>query len=126
MNDLVSVIMPNYNGEKFLAETIESVLAQTYSNWELLITDDCSTDGSVALIRSFAEKDPRIKLFVQDENRGAAEARNRSLREANGKWIAFLDSDDLWLPEKLERQIAFMEESGCKFSSWTNSNSKFR
>ncbi len=116
MNELVSVIMPNYNGEKFLAETTGSVLAQTYQNWELLITDDCSTDGSVAIASSYAEKDPRIKLFVQEKNSGAAEARNRSLREAKGKWVAFLDSDDVWLPEKLEKQIAFMEENGYKFS----------
>ena len=116
MGELVSVIMPNYNGERFLAETIESVLAQTYQNWELLITDDCSTDGSVAIASSYAEKDPRVKLFVQEKNSGAAEARNRSLSEAKGKWIAFLDSDDVWLPEKLEKQIAFMEENGYKFS----------
>ncbi len=116
MEGLVSIIMPNYNGERFLEETIESVLAQTYPDWELLITDDCSTDGSVALIRRFAGKDSRIRLFVQEKNGGAAEARNRSLREAKGKWIAFLDSDDLWLPEKLERQISFMEEGGYLFS----------
>lgn len=116
MNALVSVIMPNYNGGKFLAETIGSVLAQTYRNWELLITDDCSTDGSAALIREYAEKDPRIKLFVQEKNGGAAAARNRSLNEAKGKWIAFLDSDDVWKPEKLERQLAFMGENGYAFS----------
>ncbi len=116
MGELVSVIMPNYNGEKFLAETIESVLAQTYSDWELLIVDDCSTDGSVALIQGFAEKDARIRLFVQEKNSGAAAARNRALSEAQGKWIAFLDSDDIWLPEKLEKQLSFMTENGYAFS----------
>lgn len=116
MDGLVSIVMPNYNGEKFLAETIESVLAQTYPDWELLITDDCSADGSVALIREYAEKDGRIKLFAQEKNGGAAAARNHSLREARGKWIAFLDSDDVWKPEKLERQLAFMQENGYAFS----------
>lgn len=116
MQEKVSVIMPNYNGEKFLAETIESVLSQTYTDWELLVVDDCSTDGSAELIRSYAQRDGRIKLFVQEKNLGAAAARNRALGEASGKWIAFLDSDDVWYPQKLERQISFMNQNGYAFS----------
>lgn len=116
MEEKVSIIMPNYNCEKFVAETLDSVLAQTYNNWELLIVDDCSTDNSVKIIRDYCEKDERIKLFINDKNSGAAASRNRALREASGKWIAFLDSDDLWLPQKLEKQISFMNENGYKFS----------
>lgn len=112
----VSIIMPNYNCEKFIDETISSVLAQTYTDWELLIVDDCSTDKSVEIIKNYCGKDERIKLFINDKNSGAAAARNRALREATGKWIAFLDSDDLWLPTKLEKQLAFMESNGYKFS----------
>lgn len=112
----VSIIMPNYNCEKFIEETINSVLAQTYDNWELLIVDDCSTDNSIEIIKRYCEKDERIRLFVQETNQGGAAARNRALREATGKWIAFLDSDDLWLPEKLEKQLDFMHENDYKFS----------
>ena len=112
----VSIIMPNYNCEKFLSETIDSVISQTYADWELLIVDDCSTDNSVEVIKSYCEKDSRIKLFVNDKNSGAAASRNWALREATGKWIAFLDSDDLWLPEKLKKQLAFMVENGYSFS----------
>ncbi len=112
----VSIIMPNYNCGKFLQETINSVLNQTYRNWELLIVDDCSTDNSVEVIRSFCDKDERIKLFVNEKNSGAAASRNLAMREATGKWIAFLDSDDLWLAEKLEKQLAFMADNGYRFS----------
>lgn len=112
----VSIIVPNYNCEKFIEETVNSVINQTYGNWELLIVDDCSTDNSVEIIRKFCALDERIKLFVNEKNSGAAASRNRAMREATGKWIAFLDSDDLWLPEKLERQLAFMTENGYKFS----------
>ena len=112
----VSIIMPNYNCEKFIKDTIESVINQTYSNWELLIVDDCSMDNSVEIINNYCEQDERIKLFINDENRGAAASRNWALREAEGKWIAFLDSDDLWLPEKLEKQLAFMVNNSYHFS----------
>lgn len=108
--------MPNYNCEKFLDETILSVINQTYPNWELLIVDDCSTDKSVEIIRNYIDKDNRIKLFINEKNSGAAASRNWALREATGKWIAFLDSDDLWLPEKLEKQLVFMTENGYAFS----------
>lgn len=112
----VSIIMPNYNCGKFLTETINSVLNQTYQNWELLIVDDFSTDNSVDIIKSYCEKDERVKLLVNEQNCGAAASRNLALREASGKWIAFLDSDDLWLPKKLEKQLAFMVEGGYGFS----------
>lgn len=116
MEGLVSIIMPNYNGERFLAETLDSVLSQTYANWELLIADDCSTDRSREIIGAYAQKDCRIRPIFLENNGGAARARNAALIEAKGKWIAFLDSDDMWLPEKLERQIAFMDKTGYKFS----------
>ena len=116
MNGLVSIIMPNYNCGGFVSETVNSVLAQTYTDWELLIVDDCSTDNSVEVIKSLSESDDRIKLFISERNGGAAAARNRALREAKGKWIAFLDSDDLWTADKLEKQIDFMEKNGYKFS----------
>lgn len=114
MHDLVSIIMPSYNTGRFITETINSVLAQTYTNWELLIVDDCSPDDTDAVVAQFT--DPRIKYFKNEKNSGAAVSRNRALREATGRWIAFLDSDDLWAPEKLEKQIAFMENNCCHFS----------
>ena len=114
MNDLVSIIMPSYNGEKFIGETIESVLDQTYTNWELIIVDDCSKDDTAGAVARF--QDPRIRFYQNEKNSGAAISRNRALREATGRWIAFLDSDDLWEKDKLEKQIAFMEERGCHFS----------
>ena len=117
MNDRVSIITPSYNTARFLRETIECVLAQTYTNWEMLIVDDCSTDETDDVIAAFA--DERIRYFKNDRNRGAAYSRNYALRQARGRWIAFLDSDDLWLPDKLEKQIRFMEENGYAFS-YTN------
>lgn len=115
MNELVSIIMPSYNTAKYIEESIKSVLAQTYTNWELLIVDDCSTDNTDEIVQSFLS-DERIKYFKNKYNSGAAISRNRALREAKGKWIAFLDSDDLWLPQKLEKQISFMKEHDYKFS----------
>jgi glycosyltransferase involved in cell wall biosynthesis len=117
-NDLVSIITPSYNTAKFILETIESVVAQTYSNWEMIIVDDCSTDNSVEIIENYIQKnnENRIRLFVNQKNSGAALSRNLALREAKGRWIAFLDSDDLWLPSKLCEQIAFMEEYNYHFS----------
>lgn len=115
MNDLVSIIMPSYNTAGYISETIESVLAQTYANWELIIVDDCSTDNTDEVVKPFLT-DKRIKYLKNEKNSGAAVSRNYALREAKGKWIAFLDSDDLWLPEKLEKQIAFMEKNGYKFT----------
>lgn len=118
MNGLVSIVMPSYNTGKYIKESIESVLAQTYDNWELIIVDDCSTDNSDEIIKLFLY-DSRIRYFKNEVNSGAAVSRNKALREAKGKWIAFLDSDDLWHPKKLEKQIAFMEENGYHFS-YTN------
>lgn len=114
MNDLVSIIMPSYNTAKYISDSINSVLTQTYTNWELLIVDDCSTDNTDEILASL--RDNRIRYYKNEKNSGAAISRNRALREAKGKWVAFLDSDDLWHPEKLEKQIRFMEENGYHFS----------
>lgn len=114
---LVSIIMPSYNTAPYIKETIQSVLDQTYQSWELIIVDDCSTDNTDEVVASI--KDERIKYFHNEKNSGAAVSRNRALREAKGRWIAFLDSDDLWMPEKLEKQISFMEKNGYSFS-YTN------
>lgn len=118
MEELVSVIMPSYNTARFIKETIESVLEQTYSNWELIIVDDCSTDNTDKVVSEYL-KDERIRYIKNEKNSGAAISRNRALREAKGKWIAFLDSDDLWEADKLEKQIGFMKSNGCHFS-YTN------
>lgn len=113
---MVSIITPSWNCGRFVAETIRSVQAQTYTNWELLFQDDCSTDETKAIVEKFASVDSRIKYECNPYNSGAAITRNNALRRAEGKWIAFLDSDDLWLPEKLELQIRFMEEHGYDFT----------
>ena len=113
---LVSIVMPSYNSERFIAESIKSVQSQTYGDWELLVVDDCSADGTVAVVEAMAKEDRRIHVFSNERNSGAACSRNRALREAKGDWVAFLDSDDLWDPEKLERQLAFMRNNGCSFS----------
>ena len=115
INGLVSIIMPSWNTARFIAESIKSVQNQTYQNWELLIVDDCSTDGSDEVVRPFL-RDKRIKYYKNEKNSGAALSRNRAMREAQGEWIAFLDSDDLWKPEKLEKQISFMKEHNYNFS----------
>ena len=127
MNELVSIIMPSYNTGKFIQETINSVKNQTYNNWELIIVDDGSTDNTDEVVRAI--KDDRIKYIKNKVNKGAAISRNIALREAKGKWIAFLDSDDLWKEDKLEKQIKFMEDNNYYFS-YTNyieidENSKF-
>lgn len=114
---LVSIIMPSYNTASFIKETIQSVLNQTYSKWELIIVDDCSTDNTDEVLEYI--KDSRIRYFKNDKNLGAAVSRNKALREARGQWIAYLDSDDLWTPDKLEKQIRFMEANGYTFS-YTN------
>lgn len=114
---LVSIIMPSYNTASYIKETIQSVLNQTYQNWELIIVDDCSADNTDEVLGTI--KDPRIRYFKNDKNSDAAVSRNKALREARGQWIAFLDSDDLWMPEKLEKQIHFMEKNDYSFS-YTN------
>lgn len=118
MEDLVSIIMPSYNTGKYIAESIKSVLAQTYENWELIIVDDCSTDNTDKVVGAFLI-DKRICYLKNEKNSGAAISRNRALREAKGRWIAFLDSDDLWKPEKLKKQISFMSQNQYAFS-YTN------
>lgn len=115
MKDLVSIIMPSYNTAKYIDETVKSVFAQTYENWELIIVDDCSTDNTDDVVKQFLS-DERIKYFKNAVNSGAAVSRNRAIKEAKGKWIAFLDSDDLWVSDKLEKQIRFMEKNGYHFS----------
>ena len=114
---LVSVIMPSYNTADYIKESVDSVLNQTYSNLEIIIVDDCSTDNTDEIIKSI--KDNRIRYYKNDVNSGAAISRNIALKEAKGQWIAFLDSDDLWMPEKLEKQIKFMEDNNYLFS-YTN------
>lgn len=118
MNDLVSIIMPSYDTAKYIDKAIDSVLKQTYTNWELIIVDDCSPDNTDDIVKPYLS-DERIKYYKNEKNSGAAMSRNRALREAKGKWIAFLDSDDLWMPDKLEKQIRFMERNGYQFS-YTN------
>lgn len=113
---LVSIITPTWNCAKFICETIRSVQAQTYENWELIISDDCSTDNTYNVVEPYMNMDKRIKYICNERNSGAAITRNNALKVATGKWIAFLDSDDLWLPEKLEKQVAFMAENGYAFS----------
>src|SRR5581483_4950061 len=103
---LVSIIMPSWNVERFIEETIHSVQAQTFGDWELLIADDCSTDRTPAIIAEIGARDPRVKLIRMPKNGGPALARQASIDQAQGRYLAFLDSDDLWLPAKLERQLA--------------------
>ena len=108
---LVSIVMPLYDAQRFIAQAIESVLSQSYEYFELLIVDDKSTDNSVAIVKKYMNEDKRIKLFLLDANCGPVAARNRAIKEAKGRYIAFLDSDDVWLTDKLYRQIEFMEEN---------------
>lgn len=108
---LVSIIMPSYNSAKYISESIDSIICQSYINWELLITDDFSTDDSCKIIEQYVAEDNRIRLFRLNKNEGAGVARNKSIKEANGKYIAFCDSDDRWKPEKLESQLSFMNEN---------------
>lgn len=115
-HNLISIITPVYNGARFVKDTINSVLAQTYTNWELLIVDDMSDDESASIIADFMKHDSRIRYWRNERWMGAALSRNRALREAKGRWIAFLDSDDLWLPDKLEKQIAFMQNNDYAFT----------
>ena len=113
MNDLVSIVMPSYNTERYIRDSIDSVLAQTYTNWELLIIDDCSPDNSNEIIESYNE--PRIRLLKNKKNLGAACSRNYGLREAKGRYIAFLDSDDTWVKDKLEKQVKFIQNNNYAF-----------
>lgn len=130
---MVSVIMPAYNCEKYIQKAIDSVIAQTYSDWELLIIDDCSKDGTAAIATKAAENDDRIKVISQPHNGGVSKARNRGIEEAEGTWVALLDSDDYWTEDKLEKQLAcanrenadivfcsygFVDEVGSEYGSF--------
>lgn len=116
MEDKVTVVTPTWNSAKYIRETIESVQAQTYQNWEMIIVDDCSTDNTVEIIGDIVKKDSRIHLIKQKENQGAAISRNIAVQKGTGRYVAYLDSDDRWKPRKLERQIQFMKEKDCSFS----------
>ncbi len=115
-NDLVSIIMPTYKCGRFISDSIKSVQAQTYTNWELIIVDDSSGDDTNSIVAELKCKDDRIHLYQNISNCGAAFSRNVALKEAKGKWVAFLDSDDSWESTKLEKQIKFMEDNGYMFS----------
>lgn len=120
MNELVSIITPMYNSEAFIVDTINSIIAQTYTNWELLLIDDKSSDKTIEIVNHFIKKYSNIKLLQNEVNSGAAISRNKGIMEASGDFIAFLDADDLWKPEKLEKQVAFMKANNCdvSFSSY--------
>lgn len=115
-NSLVSIIVAAYNCEKTIAETIESVINQSYQNWEMIIVDDCSIDNTVSIINEYIVKDNRVKIFSLEKNSGASVARNRAIKESSGRYIAFLDADDLWKPEKLKKQIEFMKNNNYSFT----------
>lgn len=112
----ISVITPSYNSSKFIGDAIESVQAQTYANWEMIICDDCSKDQTVEIVEKYAEQDSRVKLIKLKENSGAAVTRNTAINNSSGRFIAFLDADDQWLADKLSRQISFMLENDIGFS----------
>lgn len=113
---LVSVIMPTYNCGRFIGETIESIKAQTYSNWELVIVDDCSTDNTKNIVEQYMSQDDRIQYHCLEVNSGAAVARTTAMKIADGEYMAFCDSDDLWFPDKLEKQLKFMQDNSYNFS----------
>ncbi|MGR2847523.1 glycosyltransferase [Vibrio vulnificus] len=114
---LVSIIMPAYNSSRFINESIESVLSQSYSSWELLVVDDCSTDDTALIVKWYEKKDKRIKYIKMEVNTGSPSGpRNKGLEEARGEYIAFLDSDDIWKFQKLEKQICFMEKNNYEFT----------
>ena len=116
VKNFVSIITPVYKCEEMVGRTIQSVLAQTFSDWEMILVDDCSPDNAAAVVLSYAEKDDRIRYHKLEENSGAAVTRNTAMQMARGQYIAFLDSDDLWVPEKLEKQINFMKKTGAGFT----------
>jgi teichuronic acid biosynthesis glycosyltransferase TuaG len=114
--DGVSIVTPAYNAQRYIAETIASVQAQTYRHWEQIVVDDCSRDATAAKVKALAHGDSRVRLIGQQRNGGPARARQTALDAARFRWIAFLDADDLWMPQKLERQLRFMRERGSAFS----------
>ena len=116
LQPLVSVITPVYACEKYIRQTIDSVISQTFANWEMILADDCSPDSSAQIIAEYMRQDARIRYIKLPENGGAAVARNAALAAARGRYIAYLDADDIWFPEKLERQLDFMEKNKVVFS----------
>lgn len=112
---LVSIITPMFNAQNYIEKTIRSVQAQTYGKWEMIVVDDYSTDHSVEIVRRFAENDSRIRCLCNENNMGVAATRNRAMEAADGQYLAFLDSDDLWVPDKLERQLALLAAKHCAF-----------
>lgn len=112
---LVSVIMPMYNAQQYIAMTIDSVIAQTYENWEMIIVDDCSVDGCDEIVKNYIKKDNRIHYYRNEQNMGVAATRNCAIMYARGQYIAFLDSDDLWKPDKLKKQLVLMKNEECSF-----------
>ena len=115
-NELISIVLPAYNSSKYISITIDSVLNQDYSNWELIITDDCSTDNTLNILKEYANKDERIKIYKLKVNAGAAKARNNSLKYCNSKFISFIDSDDTWNYNKLTYQFNFMKKTSSPIS----------
>ena len=124
MNELVSIITPCYNSEKFISDTIKSVQNQTYSNWEMIIVDDCSEDKTVEIIQNCMEDDPRIHLIQLNKNSGAAKARNVGIEKITGKYMTFLDADDLWFSDFIQNSITIIQKTGINFvfSSYRRSN----
>ena len=122
---LVSIVTPAYNCEKYLRKTVESVLSQSYTSWEMIIVDDCSTDGTFALAQQLAAQEPRIRVFRNETNQGVSLTRNRGIAQTRGKYIALLDGDDLWESDKLERQVALLEKgydlAYCSYDFWDES-----
>jgi teichuronic acid biosynthesis glycosyltransferase TuaG len=116
MNELVSIITPSYNSEQFIEETIRSVQKQTYTNWEMIIVDDFSNDKTVEIIQNFMDDDSRIHLIKLNKNLGAGIARNTALETCMGRYISFIDADDLWKPTKLEKQINFLIANNVPFT----------
>lgn len=115
VDGLVSVVIPMYNSSSYITPTIKSALNQTYNNIEVLVVDDCSNDNSVEVVNNLAKEDSRLRCVPQEKNQGAAVARNRGIKEAKGQYIAFLDSDDLWAEDKIEKQVALMKAKDAAF-----------
>lgn len=116
MNPKVSIITPSFNSEQYIEETVKSVINQTYNNWEMIIVDDCSSDNTCDVVEELSRGDSRIKLIRLEKNSGAAMARNTALHNSTGKFIAYLDADDLWYPDKLSKQVSFMLKNKYGFT----------
>ncbi len=116
VDGLVSIVVPVYNAERFLKETVQTVQNQTYQKWELLLVDDCSADESRTIALQLMQQDERVRLICQETNQGAAKARNRGVQEAKGRYLCFLDADDLWEPNKLQEELTFMQEKQAGFA----------